>query len=105
VWFVLLAPSALVALALPSTLRNLGTVVYLVIAALFASNVRQAFIKPLFLIMIMVKFHTAIESQPINETWDARLTELSSKFVKIKEEAAHWATAPPTAASRPAPVA
>jgi hypothetical protein len=102
VWFVLLAPSALVALALPSTLRNFGTIVYLVIAALFASNVRQAFIKPLFLIMIMVKFHAAIENQPINEAWDARLTELSSKFVKLKEEAGRWVAPPPSAAPHPA---
>jgi hypothetical protein len=94
-WIVLLAPSAALALALPESVRNLGTIVYILIAALFASNIRAAFIKPLFLIMVIVKFHTMIEGQAINETWDSRLTQLSGQFAKIKEEAQAWAGATP----------
>jgi hypothetical protein len=42
--------------------------------------VRAAFIKPLFLIMMMVRFHALIENQPIDQEWDTRLSEISDKF-------------------------
>jgi hypothetical protein len=44
-------------------------------------------LKPLFLTMVMIKFHTQIQNQPINETWDARLESASEKFRELKEKA------------------
>ncbi|MCC5843581.1 MAG: hypothetical protein JJU05_04950 [Verrucomicrobia bacterium] len=60
------------------------------IAALFAFNVQTAILHPLFLIMIMTKFHTCIKDQPIDETWDARLNKVSNKFQKIKDGIRDW---------------
>ena len=50
------------------------------IAILLAGTLRSAFIKPLFLIMMMVRFHALAENQPINQDWDARLAGISDKF-------------------------
>ena len=60
----------------------------LVVAALFASNIRQAFLKPIFLVMVMTKFHVLVRNQPINLEWDQRLSSVSRKFGEIKEKAA-----------------
>ena len=79
-WVILLAPAAAVTLMLPSSVREAGALVTILIAALLAAALRASFVKPLFLIMIMVRFHTLIENQPINEEWNARLLEVSDKF-------------------------
>lgn len=80
-WLVMLAPAALFTYIMPLV----GGWTFL-IAVLFAINVRQAFLKPLFLIMIMTKFHLTIRGQAINEEWDATLLQLTPKFAKIKEK-------------------
>lgn len=82
-WLVLLAPAAAITLMLPASVRNSGSIISVVIALLLAGSVRSAFIKPLFLIMILVRFHTEIENQPINEAWDARLAALSGRFADL----------------------
>jgi hypothetical protein len=79
-WLVLLAPAAAITVLLPHAARESGGVVTIIIAVLLAGALRAAFIKPLFLIMMMVRFHTLIEHQPINQEWDARLSSLSDKF-------------------------
>ncbi len=80
-WIVMLAPAALFTYVMPLV----GGWGFLV-AFLFAINFRQAFLKPLFLIMIMSKFHLTIRDQAINDEWDVTLTNLTPKFVKIKEK-------------------
>lgn len=80
-WIVMLAPAALFTYVMPLV----GGWGFLV-AFLFAINFRQAFLKPLFLIMIMSKFHLTIRGQAINDEWDVTLTNLTPKFVKIKEK-------------------
>lgn len=60
------------------------------IAALFAFNVQTAILHPLFLIMIMTKFHVCVKNQPIDETWDGRLSKVSGKFQKIKDGVRDW---------------
>lgn len=80
-WLVMLAPAALFTYIMPLV----GGWTFL-IAVLFAINFRQAFLKPLFLIMIMSKFHLTIRGQAIDEAWDAKLTSLTPKFAKIKEK-------------------
>lgn len=80
-WLVMLAPAAL----LTSVMPLVGGWTFLV-AILFAINFRQAFLKPLFLTMIMLKFHLTIRGQRINEEWDTKLTRLTPKFAKIKDK-------------------
>ena len=88
VWIVMLAPAFLMLAVLPQAAKPGGFIGGLVIAALFASNVRQAFLKPVFLVMVMTKFHTVVQNQPINPEWDERLSSVSSKFREIKDKAA-----------------
>ena len=98
-WLVMLLPSIPVALLLPLSLRTAGSIVYLLIAALLAWAVRGAFLKPLFLVMITVRFHALIEGQPINEAWDARLSELTGKFDELKRRSAAWDGSRPATAA------
>jgi hypothetical protein len=79
-WLALLAPAAAITVMLPQAMRESGGVATVLIAVLLAATLRASFVKPLFLIMIMVRFHALIEHQPINEAWAARLDELSDKF-------------------------
>jgi hypothetical protein len=79
-WLLLLAPAAAITLMMPASVREQAGIVTILVAALLAGPLRAAFLKPLFLIMMMVRFHALIENQPINQEWDARLASLSDKF-------------------------
>jgi hypothetical protein len=94
VWAVMLAPAFLMLAVLPQAAKPGGFLGGLLIAALFASNVRQAFLKPVFLVMVMTKFHSVVQNQAINAEWDGRLSSVSGKFREIKDKAAA-APAPP----------
>jgi hypothetical protein len=99
VWVVMLAPAFAVAFVLPKSIAGGGTAFALFIAVLFASNIRAAFLKPLFLIMVMTKFHVTVRNQGIDPNWDQRLTQVSDKFRKIKDSIPGWKTdTSPTAA-------
>ncbi len=84
-WLVLLVPAGLVTIYLPHVVREVGGAATVLIAVLLAATIRAAFIKPLFLIMMMVRFHALIEHQPINEDWNARLDSVSEKFRNLGE--------------------
>jgi hypothetical protein len=86
-WVVLLIPAAVLTSILPSSLREMGGLVTIIIAVLFALSARGAFVKPIFLIMLMVNFHTLIEHQPVNEEWVNRLNQLSDKFRDLEKKA------------------
>ncbi|HEY3886744.1 MAG TPA: hypothetical protein VGL62_16135 [Vicinamibacterales bacterium] len=94
-WLVLLIPAALITAMLPHSVRNLGGLATIGIAALFALSARGAFLKPIFLIMVAVRFHELIEHQPINQEWVARLDGLSTKFRDLGQKAAAF-VAPPS---------
>ena len=79
-WLALLAPAAAITVLLPGSVRESGGIVTVIIAILLVATLRAAFIKPLFLIMMMVRFHVLIENQPINQEWDERLSAISEKF-------------------------
>jgi hypothetical protein len=79
-WLLLLAPAGVITVMLPNNVRESGGLVTILIAILLAGTLRAAFIKPLFLIMMMVRFHALTENQPINQEWDARLSAASDKF-------------------------
>lgn len=102
VWIVMLAPAFLLLAVLPESWAPGGFIGGLIIAALFASNVRQAFLQPIFLVMVMTKFHVCVRNQAINLEWDQRLTGVSKKFGEIKEKAAAgWQPAPGTPRLQP----
>ena len=82
-WLVLLAPAAALVVLLPHSMREGGALVTLLIAALLAASLRGAFLQPVFLTMIMIRFHTAIEGQAVDPVWDARLAEVSSSFAGL----------------------
>ena len=79
-FLLLLAPAAAVTVMLPQAMRETGGLVTVAVALLLAGPLRAAFIKPLFLIMMIVRFHAVCEGQPIDAVQDARLSELSTKF-------------------------
>jgi hypothetical protein len=85
-WLLLLAPAAAITVMLPQSVRGFG-VFPVMIAVLLALAARGAFVKPLFLIMILVRFHTAIEGQPIRQDWVTRLEQLSAKFRTLGQKA------------------
>jgi hypothetical protein len=72
---------------LPHAVREQAGIVTILVAALLAGPLRAAFLKPLFLIMMMVRFHALIENQPINQEWDARLATVSDKFRDLGTQA------------------
>ncbi len=103
IWIVMLAPAFLLLAVLPASWAPGGFLAAFVVAALFASNVRNAFLKPVFLVMVMTKFHVLVRNQAINLEWDERLSSLSKKFREMKEKAvAGWSPAPTPGAAPPA---
>jgi hypothetical protein len=90
-WLILLIPAAGITVLLPHSVREMGGLVTVVIAILLALAARAAFVKPLFLIMIMTRFHTLIEHQPINAAWVAELDQLSGKFRDLGQTARSFA--------------
>jgi hypothetical protein len=89
IWVVMLAPAFAMSYFVPRT-GPFAFLTVFIVSALLAGNVRSAFLKPLFLTMVMIKFHTQIQGQPINETWDARLEGVSDKFRELKDKALAW---------------
>jgi hypothetical protein len=87
-FLVLLAPAAAVTLALPASVREIGGLMTVLVAILLAGPLRAAFVKPLFMTMMIVRFHSAIEGQAINPEWDARLASISGQFRDMGAEAA-----------------
>ena len=86
-WLLLLTPAAAITWMLPASVRESGGIVTILVAAILAGPLRAAFLKPLFLIMMMVRFHALIENQPINQEWDARLAAISDKFRDLGTQA------------------
>jgi hypothetical protein len=72
----------------------------LIIASLLAANVRSAVLRPLFLTMVMVKFHALAQGQSIDLGWDERLNAASTKFGELEQKARAWVR--PAPAARPA---
>lgn len=79
-WVVFLTPAAFVTMILPHGVRETGGIVTIVIALLLTNAARNAFIKPLFLIMMMVRFHALIERQALSPEWDRYLASISEGF-------------------------
>ncbi|WP_156179856.1 hypothetical protein [Bradyrhizobium sp. LTSPM299] len=80
---LLLVPAGFLTMVLPEAIRDYGVLVTILVAALLAMTLRSAFIQPLFLICIMIRFHALVHEQPINATWVGYLDGLTDKFRKI----------------------
>jgi hypothetical protein len=91
IWVVMLLPGLALSYVMPG---NRGGLVMIVVAVLFAGSVRSAFLKPLFLTMVMVKFHASVRNQAINLEWDQRLGSASRKFEELKQQAEAWVRPP-----------
>jgi hypothetical protein len=65
-WAVMLAPAFVVAWILPAACVGVGFWFVLGFAALLAGNVLAAFLKPVFLVMIMSNFQVQIENMAID---------------------------------------
>lgn len=96
-WLLLLAPAAAITWMLPRTVHEQAGIVTILVAALLAGPLRAAFLKPLFLIMMMVRFHALIENQPINQEWDAKLASVSDKFRDLGPQVASGFSGSPLA--------
>ncbi len=90
VWLVMLAPAFVIAYVLPGA----AGVAAMVVAALLAGSIRSAVLHPLFLTLVMVKFHTVVQNQTINLEWDQRLSGASRKFGELKGKAEAWVRTP-----------
>ncbi|HEY2445170.1 MAG TPA: hypothetical protein VGI20_05465 [Rhizomicrobium sp.] len=101
-WIALLIPAAALTAVLPHSVREMGGIVTVVIAVLFALAARGAFLKPVFLIMVMVRFHALIEKEPINQEWVARLNQISDKFRDLGQKAQDYVATPAPLAPSPA---
>ncbi len=87
-WLVFLAPAAAITVMLPHAMRESGGLMTLILAALLAGSLRGAFLKPVFMTMIMIRFHSTIENQAVDPVWDARLSEISGAFAGLGAPAA-----------------
>ncbi len=83
-WLAMLVPAIALTWMLPASIQGVGGFFTLLVAGLFAWNLRAAFLEPLFLTMVMVKFHVTARDQVINLEWDERLSRVSDKFVALK---------------------
>jgi len=84
--FLLLFVVAGATVALPAAVPEMEAGVTLAAAFLLATVIRAAFIKPLFLISMLVRFHTLIEDQPINTQWSHYLDQLSPDFSRRRSQ-------------------
>jgi hypothetical protein len=100
---LMLIPAAAITAIRPHSVRESAGVVSVFIAVLFALAARAAFVKPLFLIMIMTRFHALIEHQALNPAWVAQLDQISDKFRDLEQKARGFtAGGNPNQASGPA---
>jgi hypothetical protein len=86
-WLVLLIPAAALTAILPHSVREIGGVLTVGIAVLLALAARGAFLKPIFLIMIMVRFHELIAHEAVDQAWVERLNQVSTRFRDLGQQA------------------
>jgi hypothetical protein len=104
-WLVLLIPAAALTAILPHSVREIGGLMTIVVAVLLALAARGAFLKTVFLIMIMVRFHALIEHEALNEDWSVRLSQLSQKFRDLGQKAQTFVPTPSASVATVAPSA
>lgn len=92
---VFLIPAGLLVWMLPGELSAMT----LLVALVFAWAAKAALLEPLALVCMMQAYFKVIEGQQPDPVWDQRLTQVSSKFGKIKQQAIDWVPQPSSAAA------
>ena len=82
-FFVMLAPAALIANLYPGGMSATGVI----IAIILAWAVKQAFLEPLAVACLLQAYFRTIEGQSPNPEWDARLEGMSARFRQLKDRA------------------
>jgi hypothetical protein len=82
-FFVMLAPAALISNLYPGGMSAMGVV----IAIVLAWSIKQALLEPLAVACLLQAYFRAIEGQTANPEWEDRLETMSGKFRKIKDRA------------------
>ena len=90
---VFLPTLALASLA-PDSFGIWPIVTAILLGLVLAADVQQAVLHPLFLTMVMLRFHAATRDQSIDQRWDGRLKSASEKFHELATKAAEWIGAP-----------
>ena len=80
VFVAMLIPAGLITAAMPQSVRESAGLFTVAVAVLLALAIRSAFLSPLFLIVMMIRFHALVENQPIQADWETRLAGISDKF-------------------------
>ena len=88
VFFVMLAPAALVVYLIPGSWAAGGVV----FAVLFAWAVKVALIEPFAIACLLQAFFKVTEGQQPNPEWQQKLEGASDKFRDMGEKAMNWAT-------------
>jgi hypothetical protein len=68
--------AAAITVVLPPDYREVGRVIAVAVAVMFAIALGAVFLEPLFLILLILRFHLLVEDQPLNAQWSARLDRL-----------------------------
>lgn len=82
-FFVMLAPAALITNLYPGSMSAMGVV----IAFILAWSVKQAVLEPLAVACLLQAYFRTIEGQVPNPEWDAKLEGMSGKFQQLKDRA------------------
>lgn len=69
-------------------------------AVLFSRDLQQALLRPVFLTLVMLKFHSVVRGQAIDLVWDRRLDAASEKFAELKARASDAVNGREPAANR-----
>ncbi|MFN4099513.1 MAG: hypothetical protein ACK4GT_07025 [Pararhodobacter sp.] len=82
-FFVMLAPAALISNLYPGGASAFGVV----IAFILAWSVKRALLEPLAVACLLQAYFRTIEGQTPDPQWDAKLDGMSGKFARLKERA------------------
>ena len=79
---VAFAVAAFFVVLMPESVREWGAAVTLCLAFIFTAIIRSAFLKPLFLVSMLVRFHALVENQQLNTQWSDYLDRLTPDFAR-----------------------
>jgi len=89
IFFVMLAPAALIANIYPGNMAMTGVLV----AVILAWSVKTALIEPLAVACLLQAYFRTIEGQVPDPQWEAKLENMSGKFRTLKDRAMRSETA------------
>lgn len=95
VFLVCLIPAWIFKVILPGSVASWAWV----FAVALAACIRSAFLRPVFLTMVMLTYHKSIQGQPINLNMEQTLNSASDKFQELTGKAKSWVAGEGTAAA------